>query len=430
MKKIIIKNKKLSGEISPPPSKSILHRYIISAALAEGISTVKNINFSEDILATIEAMKKIGAEIKIEENSLIIKGIDNFNKRENFFNYQNNNIIDCNESGSTLRFLIPLFLVKENKIEFTGKSSLFKRPLSTYFEIFEKNNIKYNFKNQNSLVLEGKLKNNIYEVDGNISSQFITGLLFSLPLLEENSKIKIRGRLESKFYVDLTLDCLEKFGIKIEIQKRGDNDFEFIIKGKQKFISRDVEVESDFSQAAFYLVANSIGSNIEIKNMNYESKQGDKKIIDFLNQIDRFDEENKTLYLDAKDYPDIVPILSLKCAISNKRVEIINVERLRIKESDRLKSTVQELSKLGFDLLEKESSILINSKSKTKLKNIENIELSSHNDHRIAMLIGVASTVYKNNIILDDAVCVKKSYPDFWEDFSSLGGKADEYLGK
>ncbi|MBS9775648.1 MAG: 3-phosphoshikimate 1-carboxyvinyltransferase [Fusobacterium sp.] len=427
MKKILIKNKKLVGEITPPPSKSILHRYIIASSLAEGVSKISNINFSEDILATIEAMKKLGANIERKNNSLIIEGINNFNsfnEGEDFFNSQENNIIDCNESGSTLRFLIPLFLARKNKIQFTGKAGLFKRPLRPYFEIFEKNNIKYEQK-ENYLLLEGELKSGIFEIEGNISSQFITGLLFTVPLLKEDSKIIVKGNLESKSYVDLTLNCLEKFGIKI----KNNNYKEFLIEGNQKYISKDIETESDFSQAAFYLVANSIGSNIKIKNLNFYSKQGDKKIIEFLEEVDNFKNKNETLHLDAKDYPDIVPILSLKCAVSNKKIEIINVARLRIKECDRLKATVQELSKLGFDLIEKEDAILINSQDKTNLKNKNDIYyLSTHNDHRIAMLIAIASTVCEKNIILDDASCVKKSYPNFWEDFISLGGEIEEIL--
>ncbi|PID67092.1 MAG: 3-phosphoshikimate 1-carboxyvinyltransferase [Fusobacteriales bacterium] len=424
MKKILIKNKKLMGEITPPPSKSILHRHIIASSLAEGISKISNINFSEDILATIEAMRKLGANIEIKNDSLIIEGINNFNsfnEGNEFLNSQKNNIIDCNESGSTLRFLIPLFLARKNKIEFTGKIGLFKRPVTPYFEIFEKNNINYEQK-ENYLFLAGELKSGIFEIEGNISSQFITGLLFTLPLLKENSKIIIKGNLESKSYVDLTLDCLEKFGIKI----KNNNYFEFFIEANQKYVSKNIETESDFSQAAFYLVANSIGSNIKIKNLNLLSKQGDKKIIEFLEEIDNFKNKNKTLYLDAKDFPDIVPILSLKCALSNKKIEIINIARLRIKECDRLKATVQELSKLGFDLIEKEDAILINSQDKINLKNKNDICLSSHNDHRIAMLIAIASTVCQNNIILDDASCVKKSYPNFWEDFVSLGGEIKE----
>ena len=421
MNKKIIKANRLTGEVTPPPSKSILHRYIIASSLAKGISKIENISYSDDIIATIEAMEKLGAKIEKKDNYLLIDGSKTFDKK-----YLNNNAeIDCNESGSTLRFLFPLSIVKKNKISFKGKGKLFKRPLNPYFENFDKYKIKYSYINENEILLDGELKSGEYEIDGNISSQFITGLLFSLPLLNENSKIIIRGKLESSSYIDITVDCLNKFGIKII-----NNSYqEFIIEGNQNYKSGDCEVEADYSQVAFFLVANSIGSNIKINGLNTNSLQGDKKIIDFISQIDNWNKEEK-LILDGSETPDIIPILSLKACTSKKEIEIVNIARLRIKESDRLKATVKELSKLGFDLLEKEDSILINSrKDFYKINNNSLVYLSSHSDHRIAMTIAIALTCYNGEIILDNLVCVKKSYPNFWEVFLSLGGKIYEYLG-
>ena len=421
MNKKIIKADKLIGEISPPPSKSILHRYIIGSSLAKGISKIENISFSDDIIATIEAMKKLGAKIEKKDNYLLIDGSKTFDKK-----YLNNNAeIDCNESGSTLRFLFPLSIVKKNKISFKGKGKLFKRPLNSYFENFDKYKIKYSYINENEILLDGELKSGEYEIDGNISSQFITGLLFSLPLLSGNSKIIIRGKLESSSYIDITLDCLNKFGIKII-----NNSYkEFIIKGNQTYKSGNYQVEADYSQGAFFLVANSIGSNIKINGLNSNSLQGDKKIIDFISKIDNWNKDEK-LILDGSETPDIIPILSLKACISKKEIEIVNIARLRIKESDRLKATAQELPKLCFDLIEKEESILINSrKNFNKISNSTPVSLSSHSDHRIAMMLAIASTCYEGEIILDDLDCVKKSYPNFWEIFLSLGGKIYEYLG-
>ena len=421
MSKKIIKANKLIGEIAPPPSKSILHRYIIASSLAKGVSKIENISYSDDIIATIEAMKKLGAKIEKNNNYLLIDGSKTFDKK-----YLNNNAeIDCNESGSTLRFLFPLSIVKENKILFKGKGKLFKRPLSPYFENFDKYQINYSYVNENEILLDGQLKSGEYEIDGNISSQFITGLLFSLPLLSGNSKIIIRGKLESSSYIDITLDCLNKFGIKII-----NNSYkEFIIKGNQTYKSGNYQVEADYSQGAFFLVANSIGSNIKINGLNSNSLQGDKKIIDFISKIDNWNKDEK-LILDGSETPDIIPILSLKACISKKEIEIVNIARLRIKESDRLKATAQELPKLCFDLIEKEESILINSrKNFNKISNSTPVSLSSHSDHRIAMMLAIASTCYEGEIILDDLDCVKKSYPNFWEIFLSLGGKIYEYLG-
>ena len=415
----IIKADKLVGELSPPPSKSVLHRYIIASSLAKGISKIENISFSEDIIATIEAMKKLGANIEQKENYLLIDGSDIFK------NLNENIEIDCNESGSTLRFLFPLSIVEENKVLFKGRGKLFKRPMTPYFENFEKYKIKHSYIDENAILLEGKLKAGIYEIDGNISSQFITGLLFSLPLLDRESKIIINGKLESSNYIDISLDCLSKFGIKII-----NNSYqEFIIEGNQSYRAGNYRTEADYSQAAFFLVANAIGSKIRINDLSENSLQGDKKIIDYISEIDNWNSKD-TLILDGSETPDIIPILSLKAAVSGKKIEIINVERLRIKESDRLKATVEELSKLNFDLIEKKDSILINSREALKAnKNEKIVSLSAHSDHRIAMMIAIATTCYDGEILLDNLDCVKKSYPNFWEVFLSLGGKIYEYLG-
>ena len=415
----IIKADKLVGELSPPPSKSVLHRYIIASSLAKGVSKIENISFSEDIIATIEAMKKLGAKIEQKENYLLIDGSDTFK------NLNENIEIDCNESGSTLRFLFPLSIVEENKVLFKGRGKLFKRPMTPYFENFEKYKIKHSYIDENKILLEGKLKAGIYEIDGNISSQFITGLLFSLPLLDGESKIIINGKLESSNYIDISLDCLSKFGIKII-----NNSYqEFIIEGNQSYRAGNYRTEADYSQAAFFLVANAIGSKIKINDLSEDSLQGDKKIIDYISEIDNWNSKD-TLVLDGSETPDIIPILSLKVAVSGKKIEIVNIERLRIKESDRLKATVEELSKLNFDLIEKKDSILINSRENFKVnKNEKIVSLSAHSDHRIAMMIAIAATCYDGEILLDNLDCVKKSYPNFWEVFLSLGGKIYEYLG-
>ncbi|MDO4689773.1 MAG: 3-phosphoshikimate 1-carboxyvinyltransferase [Fusobacterium sp.] len=422
MKKIVLEKSKLKGKVFPPASKSILHRYIIAASMADGKSRIKNISLSEDIFATISAMRNLGAKIEIVNRELLIDGSSFSN--EKVVDINESVQIDCNESGSTLRFLIPISMTKKNKIIFKGKSSLFKRPLEPYFEIFEKNSIEYKFlKNQEGkLSIEGLLKSGEYEIIGNVSSQFITGLLFALPLLEGDSLIKIKGNLESKSYIDLTLDCLKKFGISFK-----NIDYkEIYIGGSQKYNAIDIDVEADFSQAAFFLVANELGSGIEIKNININSLQGDKEIIAL---IEKLKTKNKEILIDGSNCPDIIPIFSLYAAYLNKKVKIINVRRLRIKECDRLSATVQELSKLGFDLQEREEEILINYMGNKDLKK-ENQKLSSHNDHRIAMMIAIASTVYEGKIELDNATCVNKSYPDFWDIFSYLGGIYNECMGK
>lgn len=420
MKTIILKNSKLKGEVSPPASKSILHRYIIAASFAKGISKISDISLSEDILATINAMKQLGAEIEINNRELLIDGSSLFSIVKN-----NKIIIDCNESGSTLRFMIPISIIKNNEVIFCGKDSLFKRPLEPYFEIFEKDKIEYNFSPdlEEKLYVNGELKSREYEVVGNISSQFITGLLFALPLLKENSTIKVIGELESKSYIDLTLNCLAKFGIKFENR----NYEEIKIYGSQEYKTVNMSMEADFSQIAFFYVANYLGANINIKNINLNSLQGDKVIMSLIEKLKK--NEDDEIVINGGNCPDVIPVFSLAAAYSNKKIKIENVARLRIKESDRLSITVQELSKLGFDLQEQGDSIIINYRNKTQIKK-EKVYLSSHNDHRIAMMIAIASTFYRGEIVLDDADCVKKSYPNFWEVFSSIGGKFNEYMGK
>ena len=234
----------------------------------------------------------------------------------------------------------------------------------------------------------------------------------------------------------MTLDCLKKFGIEI----KNKNYSEFIIEGNQTFKSADLTVEGDFSQAAFFLVANATGSKIDIQGLNENSLQGDKKIIDFINLIDNA-QYGKRLIIDGSETPDIIPILSLKAAMKNVETEIVNLSRLRIKESDRLSATVCELKKMGFDIKEKKDSILINSRygensvintlyGDDMINLSEPIAVSSHADHRIAMLLAIASTCFDGEILLDNLDCVKKSYPNFWEVFTNLGGKIYEHLGK
>lgn len=388
--------KKLKGIIDVIPSKSCLHRAIICASLAEGVSVIDNIIFSDDIKATIEACIKLGCEIKISKDSLVIRGVAKFNE---------NQIIDCNESGSTLRFMIPIFMINSKKSKFIGKESLFKRPLNIYYDIFKEQNIDY--KINSFLEINGQLKSGVFNVDGSVSSQFITGLLFSLPLLNGDSKIVIINDLESKGYVDITIDILRKFGIKII-----NNDYkEFIVKGNQKYISTNYTTEADYSSASFYLVANELGNDIKLSKLKEDSLQPDRKIItdivDIKNNID----------VDLSSNPDCGPILSVLASFHD--VNFINSKRLKLKESDRIESMVINLNKLGATLTGTNDSI--NFVKVNKLNG--NVELDCFNDHRVCMALAIASTMCDSEITLLGAECVEKSYPNFWEDFKKLGGE-------
>lgn len=420
-----IYNKKLDGCVNIPPSKSMAHRAVICASLAEGESIIENIDLSDDIISTINGMKEFGADIKIDKDKLIIKGITNLNRE-----FKGNRIIDCNESGSTLRFLIPIGCLFSSENNFIGRGNLGKRPLDTFYDIFNLQGIKYSFNSEKlDLKVLGKLNPSEFNVPGNISSQFITGLLFALPLLDGDSKIIIKTETESKGYIDLTLKALKDFGIEI-INK----DYkEFIIKGNQKYKPRNYRVEGDYSSGTFFLCADAIGNNVLCKDLLKDSLQGDKGVIDVLtkmgvefnitnNEVIGKAAKTKGIIIDASSIPDAIPALSVVACLSEGKTEIINAKRLRIKECDRLSAIVKELKKLGGNLEEKEDSIIIYGIEEFQGGSI----VWSHRDHRIAMMLSIAGTRCKNPIIIEDIECVSKSYPKFFEDFKALGGKIDE----
>ena len=419
--KIIIKPKLLKGNIVVPPSKSLGHRGIIAAALSQGVSKVDNIQLSKDIEATIDIMKELGAIIDINDDSLLIDG-------SNIFSYERNLDLKCNESGSTIRFLIPLALTKRGDYIFHGEGKLVTRPLEPYYEIFNKKGIEYSTTEGGlPLRISGKLTSGTYRVRGDISSQFITGLLFSLPLLDGDSRIYVTTKLESKGYIDLTLQVLKDFGIQIE-----NNDYrEFNIKGNQRYHSRDYYIEGDYSQGAFFLVAGALGSSIICSGLNKNSLQGDKVILDILEamgcSIDESEEgikvnpsKTKGIKIDASNCPDLVPILTVLASLSEGETRIINAKRLRIKECDRLHAITTELCKVGANIIELEDSLIISGVSELK-----GGEVNSHNDHRIVMALAIAATRAKGEVIINNPSAVEKSYPNFFKDYVKLGGECD-----
>lgn len=462
-----IQANKLSGKISIPKSKSMGHRAIICASLANGISHIRHLTYSNDIMATINAMKALGVKIEFYNEELVVRGIGNCIDVEKSVSIikncgKNKDIIniDVKESGSTIRFLLPLLSLFDNDFVINSQGKLLKRPLDPYFYIYDKLGIIYRIEN-NILFIENnkKFEDSIYKFDGNISSQFISGMMFLLPLLNFDSRIIIDGYLESKAYVDMTIDSLKTFGVEIV-----NIDYkEFIIRGNQKYKSQDIEVEGDFSQAAFFLVANSlqkINANsitdyIYVQGLKEDSNQADKDLIYLLNILDyintsmtfdkkKFDDamlkifneymvkvykgkspiyikENR-LIIDGKDIPDIIPILSLYLSLSNFKSKIINIARLKIKESDRLQAIYSELKKLGVEIEYGEDFLSINPSQILE----GNIEVDSYKDHRIAMMLAISSLFTSSPIKIKDAQCVNKSYPDFWKDFESLGGEIFE----
>jgi len=414
---VIITPSKLKGDVIVPPSKSLSHRAIIAASLAEGRSRISNIIYSEDINATIDAMTSLGAHIEKYEDYLIIDGSNP--KRIG-------DVINANESGSTIRFMIPIALVVDSPITFEGRNNLVNRPLDVFTQIFDELGIKYE-RGEKYLPMKvyNGLKPATYKVRGDVSSQFITGLLYALPLLDGDSKIEITTKLESKGYIDLTMDVLKKFGIIIKT----DDYKTFDIKGNQSYKPLDYTVEGDYSQVAFWAVANTLGNDLNILCMNEASYQGDKKIIkdinDFGGKVYFKDgvfksEPSKThgATIDFANSPDLGPILTVLASLSKGHSTFTSVERLRIKECDRVTCMVEELLKMGANLRDAGDTMEIDGVSMLK----PSLDLDSHNDHRIVMALAVASTKCSGKIRILNAGAIKKSYPHFFKAFEAVGG--------
>ena len=422
---------KLKGEVKIPPSKSMAHRAIICAALSDGLCIIENIDYSDDIIATIDAMNSLGAKIVKHKDYIEVIGAYGSDEKP-----QETRIIDCNESGSTLRFLVPISLLFKGSSKFIGRGNLGKRPLTTYYNIFERQGIEYSYEEDNlNLVINGELKPGTFEVEGNVSSQFITGLLFTLPLLKEDSKIIITTEMESKGYIDLTLRAMSDFGVEII----NNNYREFIIKGNQKYNARNYRVEGDYSQAAFFLCADSLGNEVLCKDLDLNSLQGDKEVIDILERMNVIFNANDigvkgttngelaSTVIDGSQCPDIIPVLTSVAALTKGTTEIINAGRLRIKECDRLAAVTSELNKLGAKIIEKEDGLVVTGVEKLQ----GGVEVWSHKDHRIAMTLAIASTICEEPIVIKDYECIAKSYPKFFEDFKALGGNVHEWnVGK
>ena len=415
----------LSGEIVIPPSKSLAHRYVISAGLSEGESTIQNIDLSVDIKATMGCMKALGVSFdeKKEMNNRVTLSVKGKGRH---FNLEDG-IMNCEESGSTLRFMIPIALLQEKEVVFTGKGKLVERPLTVYYDIFSEKGISYSTEEEGKLPLKvnGELTHGTYRIPGNISSQFITGLLFALPLVDGDSEIIVEGKFESKPYVDLTVDVLKRFGVNIE--EKGDR---YLVPGNQSYQGGSYFVEGDFSQVAFFAVAGMIGKEpVVCKGLNRESLQGDRAIIDIIRGMGGFVEEledgyiffptkTKGIVIDVFLCPDLVPALGLLGALSEGETRIINGERLRLKESNRLAAVASELGTLGADITETKDGLIIKG-----VKGLHGGKVKSHNDHRIAMTLAMASLACDGDIYLEGYESVNKSYPGFWEDFNKLGGR-------
>ena len=402
-KNIIVSPGLLSGNVVAPPSKSAAHRAILCAAMGEGTSIIRHIAFSQDIEATISAVRALGAEVTNDENALMIKGVSPHTLQgEKIF---------CNESGSTIRFIIPIALAMGGAFSVSGAGRLMQRPLEDYFRICDEKHICYQ-NNEHEISFQGKLTAGDYYLSGNVSSQYISGLLLSLPLLPGNSRIHITTPVESVGYLEMTLDMMKRFGVTI---KASEDYREYEISGNQTYKAQDIKMEGDYSQAAFYLVANALGSDIFVQGLEQDSKQGDREIVKLIQSMQSLDDVR---VVDVSQVPDLVPILSVLAAKSGGVTKIVGAARLRLKESDRLHAVATELSKLGVEIKEQEDSLEIQGNC-----TFSGGVVDSHNDHRIAMSLAIAATVASGDVVICGADSVRKSYTDFWEKFSELGGK-------
>ena len=414
---IIVHNSKCKGEIIIPPSKSDMHRAIISASLSKGRSVIENVSLSQDIEATINAFKALGASIIYANNTLFIEGID--------FNNVKYCEINCNESGSTLRFLIPVLSVLNKPFKLTGAKKLLSRPLSVYERIFNDQNLMFNL-NEDYLEIEGKIKPNEYIIEGDISSQFVSGLLFSLPLLDGDSVIKVKEPFESESYVNMTLKTLDSFGVNIKRVSKN----EFYIPGNQEYKACNYNVEADFSQFSFYAVLGALNSDLVCKGLNFESCQGDKRILDILTHFGvKYEISNDEIkiykchelsgsFIDLKDSIDLGPIVMVLSLFSDTSVKIINTRRLVFKESNRVDAIVSNFIKLGANIDVNENDIIIHPSLLTAKKDVV---LNSFNDHRVMMALVVLSSVLNDYTLISHPNCVKKSYVNFYKDVLSIG---------
>jgi len=392
---------KLKGHVDIPSSKSIAHRMLICASLA-GNSEIGGISFSKDIDATVQAMSALGSVIYTNQNSVDIP--DRINPPEKA-------VIDCNESGSTLRFIIPVSSALGVDTEFHGRGRLPQRPIDIYIRELSKHGITFEYHNTMPFTVSGQLTSGVYEIEGNVSSQFITGLLFALPVLDGDSEIVLTSHLESRPYVDITIDVLKKFGITVDETENG-----FFIKGNQTYQSYSGNVEGDFSQGAFFYVANALGSSITLGNLNPKSVQGDKKILDLISTI----EYDGFFNADCSDIPDLVPILAVLASFGEKTSTIYNAERLKIKESNRLETTAELINNLGGNAESTNDGLIIRPTG-----NMHGGTVNSFGDHRIAMAGAVLATAVDGDVIIKDADAVEKSYPAFFEDYKNLGGNVN-----
>lgn len=378
----------LKGAVTPPSSKSQTHRAVLALMLAQGEGKLSNLAVSQDIQATQDCVAALKSGQPAQADGLPL--------------------LDCGESGSTLHFLIPVALAVRGGGHFTGRGRLMERPQGPYIRLFEEKGISWNQEGA-CLTVAGQLEPGVYALPGNVSSQFITGLLYALPLLPGDSRIVLTTPLESRGYVDMTLDMLRRFDIKVEEQEDG-----FLVPGNQTYQARDLTLEADWSGAAFWYAANFLGAQVDIQGLNPDSVQGDRQIGTLYWKLAR----PGNVDIDLSQCPDLAPPLAVMAAVRKRTTRFVNAGRLRMKESDRLETIARTLNALGAKAQVGEDTLILEG-----LDHLEGGTVDGCNDHRIAMMAAVAAVACKEPVTILGAECVKKSYPRFWEDYTALGGE-------
>lgn len=415
MSSVIVSPSVLRGEVCVPPSKSAAHRAVLCAAMAKGESKIFPIALSKDLQATLQAVQALGADVCEEGNVFYIDGSRMFSTPHAE--------IDCGESGSLLRFIIPMAAAGGVSARFQGHGRLPERPIGVYLDCLPTHGVECRTKGGLPLSIAGRLRGGVYSLPGNISSQFITGLLLALPLATEDSEIRLTTPLESEGYVHMTLTTMREFGVTVEPILSG-----WKIQGNQRYKPHTCMVEADWSQAAFFIAAAALGGQITLKGLLPGSEQGDKAAETLFSAFgaklqwrgDVLSAEAGELTgitIDAVQIPDLVPMLAATAATAKGTTVITGAERLRIKESDRLAAMAWNLKQLGGQVEERRDGLII-----TGVPQLSAGKVKGFNDHRVVMAMAIAALNAAGPVEIDDAESVQKSYPAFFEDYCSLGG--------
>ncbi len=411
---IKIKPSSLTGTVSAPPSKSMTHRYLIISALADGVSLLKKPLHSDDISATVEGLRKLGISISDEGGDWEIKGGTLISP---------DSIIDCNESGTTMRLLIGLCSLLDKSCTLSGAPSLLRRPNKPLLDALEQLGVHTQSDGGHPpITVTGKMKGGYADIPGDVSSQFISSIILAAPYAESPVELRITTRVESKPYVKMTLDAMRKSGIKIEYPE----NLERLHIPNGKYSPLRTRIEGDWSSAAYMLAAGTLAGKVHVDNLDLDSSQADKEIIHILDEMGAYikikgkrvtAEKSKlnALETDLSDCPDLFPMVACLCSVAEGTSRVTGLSRLRIKESDRLAAMMEGLHKMGIEIAGDDDSVRITGSLP------RGAVIDPHNDHRIAMSFAVLSHVAEGETTIMNPECVSKSYPGFWEDLRQIG---------